>query len=444
MLLGVTDQPTPSADISGLLYGTPTRIEMTIRFGATLELTDAFWDLVPLVAEAGRTMDRRTPVEVADASPAGRRLPEATRIRIREAADGLLEETDAAFRANSQSLSTAPTYTEAQILADPFGVVSSFVDFKGLGDQFIPKYAAIVTSFDEVAYFQAYAQATSQTQRTPMLLRALFITVMGTVEPLLTRLLMHLLLHAEPTKYVSLADPALDKAARKLAFGSPLEWRDILVSRYSLFQLGSAIDWDALDRLWQDRHVITHRGNAVDARHNAKTGTPIGTIIDLSPEDLQAAVDLIGAIRYALVTAIWDRIDPGMGAVIAENTSHPILANLRAARWQQAIGLTRVQEAYATDSDTAAEAKVNRWLAEEHQLGHEAIRRQVEAWDTTGLGPLYLMAREVLLRHDDAALRLLQPFLADGSLSDAELADWPLFDRLREEGKLPLPQAGTL
>jgi hypothetical protein len=66
----VTDQPTTAPDVSSMLYGTPTRVEMTIRLGGALELTDAFWDLVSVVVEAGHAVDRRTPAEVADACPA--------------------------------------------------------------------------------------------------------------------------------------------------------------------------------------------------------------------------------------------------------------------------------------------------------------------------------------------------------------------------------------
>jgi hypothetical protein len=80
---------------------------------------------------------------------------------------------------------------------------------------------------------------------------------------------------------------------------------------------------------------------------------------------------------------------------------------------------------------------VNRWLATEMGHGHEAIRPEVEAWDTTGLPPEYSLARFVLLREDKQALALLDRLLATGDITQADVDSWPLFDRLRDQGRLP-------
>jgi hypothetical protein len=41
---------------------------------------------------------------------------------------------------------------------------------------------------DEGSYFAAYVQAKDQLSRTPLLLRAVFAAAVGTIEPLVTRL----------------------------------------------------------------------------------------------------------------------------------------------------------------------------------------------------------------------------------------------------------------
>jgi hypothetical protein len=54
----------------------------------------------------------------------------------------------------------------------------------------------------------------------------------------------------------------------------------------------------------------------------------------------------------------------------------------------------------------------------------------------------------VLLREDEQALALLDRLLADGELTQDDIATWPLFDRLRATGEMPgqatgLPPSGA-
>jgi hypothetical protein len=111
------------------------------------------------------------------------------------------------------------------------------------------------------------------------LLRALFITSVGTIEPLVTRLVHLLLHHTEPQTYASLDDSELDKKARELCLGPPSKWRRAFVDHFGVSVLADAVDWDRLDILWEDRNVIAHRGGVVDARHSARTGIQIGTSV---------------------------------------------------------------------------------------------------------------------------------------------------------------------
>jgi hypothetical protein len=58
------------------------------------------------------------------------------------------------------------------------------------------------------------------------------------------------------------------------------------------------------------------------------------------------------------------------------------------------------------------------------------------AWDVTALPAPFQAARHLLLRHDDDALSVLRQLVSDGTISAAQLASWPLFDRIREAGLL--------
>jgi hypothetical protein len=125
-----------------------------------------------------------------------------------------------------------------------------------------------------------------------------------------------------------------------------------------------------------------------------------------------------------------------VGTRLAEETWPALWESLRAGRWRQAEGLGRLQEAFAGDPEGVAAAKVNRWLALDQGRGSEAIRDQVQAWDASDLPSRFEMARQLLLRNDDQGMRLLRDLVADGSVTPIDLATWPLFDRLRDEGRV--------
>ncbi len=235
----------------------------------------------------------------------------------------------------------------------------------------------------------------------------------------MTRLVRLLMYHAAPQDYSSLADPSLDGQARSACFGASATWRAALEAQ-GVSGIGDLVDWAELGRLWQDRNVIAHRGSVVDARHGALTGAEPGTVLAPSPEDVQGAIDQVGAARYALIAAVWAHLEPGTGGLIAEGAGE---------------GLAKVQAAFAADPEAAATAAVNRWLAVEMGHGPEAIRDEASQWDTSGLPAAFQMSRH-LLREDDAGIAMLRQLLAGGTLTQADLMEWPLFAWLPEEGEL--------
>jgi hypothetical protein len=424
-----------TAVISGIL-GSPLSHEMSFRLEGALEVTDGLWDLVPVVVAAGEQHDQRSPAEAADASPAGLRLTPDSRARVRTAYDLLLATQGEVQNGQQFDESVVSGLTLREVMADPFGLLARMMN--------IPEQAEVVAKAmgnlatltgDEVLYLHAYARASDQTGRTPMLLRALFITAVGTIEPLVTRLVTLLLYHAIPQRYASLADPELDKKARKLCHGNPETWRKVL-GDLGVPSMDTVIDWKRLSDLWEERNVVVHRGSVTDAPHHAKTGTEVGTVISPDAAVVQSVIDVVGGTRYALVACVWEHLAPGAGH-LAEVAGGHQLESLRARRWEQAKVLGLLQEHLSAGLEDQATARVNRWLASEMGHGHEAIRSEVEAWDTSGLPPEYGLARLVLLREDEQALALLDSLLAAGKVTQADVDSWPLFDRLRDQGVLP-------
>ncbi|MGI5238564.1 hypothetical protein [Dactylosporangium sp. CA-139066] len=305
-------------------------------------------------------------------------------------------------------------------------ILASAVDVPGMAIQPLPGLMPTeLDSVDELLYFQAYLQAVGQARRTPMLLRALLVAAVSTFEPLVTRMMHLLLQHTDPSTYPNLTSPELDAKARKLCFGAPEQWRDVLVNRFGVAAAADAVD----------RHVIAHRGSVTDQRHSDKTGTEPGTVLTPTAEDVQAAIDDIGAARFGIVAAVWDHLSPGMGRRLAES-GVPFHESLHAGRWRQAAVLARVEEALAADAAGIAVAKVNRWITLEQGMGYEAIRDGVQDWNVDDLPTVFSLARLILLRDDERALRIAQQLLTSGELTQQHIEDWPLFDGPKRTGRL--------
>jgi hypothetical protein len=434
---GCVDYDTSSARaFFSAIFATPLNQELSYRLNLALEVTDALWDLVPVVVTAGKKYDEQSPADLADVSPAGRRLSSDCRSQVREMADAIL----AAQEGPELDESALGGLSVREVLADPFGLLNRLTSNADQTELMLSAMGQVAAfSSDEIFYMQAYTRAKLKSERTPVLLRALFLTAVGTMEPLVTRLMVLLLYYTDQKKYASLADPALEKKARGLCFGSPKKWRDSF-AKLGVSSLVEAVDWQRLGNLWEDRNVIAHRGSVTDTQHSAQTGVPEATVLELDAAAVQSAIDVIGAARFAFIGCIWDRIAPGLGEYAAEMAGPLLPESLRVGRWEQAELLGKFQVQLLTDPESKEIAKVNTWLAIEMGRGPEAIRGDVEAWDVADLPPVYQLARHVLLREDAQALELLDNLRSTGVISQIEVDTWPLFDRLRGEGQLQVPE----
>jgi hypothetical protein len=416
---------------------------MAWRLGQSLEITDGLWELVPVVAAAGEARDQRSPSEVADESSAGRALDDETRCRLRDLVESFTQAMDSAGDIDELDESAWSSVTLTQVMSDPFGTLGSLFDMSAYGARVAadPAFAQLGNelfngSADERSYLFAYLQATFWSPRTPILLRAFFVAAVGSVEPLVIRYVTLLLFDVNANTYNSLADPSLEEAARNLGRGGPASWRQALVETLGVAAATDAVDWESLANRWEQRNVIAHRGGVGDARYSRMTGGQVGDVPASDPQDVQAAIDEIGAIRFGLAASVWHHIMPDLKDVIGGATYLPFCASLQAGRWRQALGLARVEAAFAVDAEAVADAKVNRWLALDMGLGPEAIEAEVQSWDLTGLPDVYRVAQHLLLGRDDEGLALVRDLLANGTISGSNLAGWPLFKRWRDEGKI--------
>jgi len=455
MLRSVEDQNVDLAALLALVLSSQRGQEMATRMQQSLELTDALWNLVPVVTAASERYEQRTPADVADGSPVAPFVDADRRCALQQLADrfrGLVAET---LQGQPFDESVLDGLSRADLVADPFAIVNrgmdtpAYVDqvLQGMGAELAPQLLGLSTV--EAAYLAAYLQAVDSEAKTPALLRALFAAAVGTVEPLVSRMVSIVLCDRSPQAYGSLVDPQLDRDARRLCRGapgrrSPEAWREALVETLGIISLAAGVDWDALGLLWEARNVVAHRGGIVDSRYSQQSQGEIGSLVASESEAVRAAIDQIGAIRFAIVAGVWDHLTPGIGTEIAQSSLIPLWGSLRAGRWRQAVGLAKIEEVFASDPEDIATAQVNGWLALDQGQGPEAITAQVGAWEVASLPPVYAVARYLLLRQDDQALELLSRLVNEGAIQRASIASWPLFDRARQAGLLSdlMPEPG--
>ncbi len=403
----MTDQQGDLGALFTRVLASPRGSEMAFRLQQSLEMTDALWDLVPIVMAASEKYQQRTPAEVSGSSAVAAFVSAKRRQALHRLGDRFRQMTNTALATQTLDESVLEGLSSADLLAGPFGIINQAMDTPGFVQQVLQTLATdlegqlLGLSAAEATYLAAYLQAVDPQPKTPALLRALFAAAVGTVEPLVTRMVLVLLYEASPETYNSMADPRLEKKARKLCRGapgkgSPEAWREALVDTLGVSSLADAVDWDGLARLWEARNVVAHRGGIADARYSEGSPAEIGSLVASESETVKAAIDEVGAIRFAIVAGVWDSLAPGIGAEIGESTCIPLWTSPRAGRWRQAAGLARVEELFASDAGATATAKVNGWLALDQGHGPEAIAASVEAWDVSALPPLY--AADLLAR----------------------------------------------
>lgn len=416
----------------------PVDWELQALAAAALDLAEAFRDLVPMVVAAGALFDARVPREVADSSAAGRRLPLEARDRLAALADEAPGVLDALLPELSSRIDAAEPIDKATAIVDPFSILRDVGGLQVLATGSAAVFAGhSVGSIDEIAYLRTYLDALVPTARSEMLLRAMFLAVMGSIEPMLLRIVRRLLLHQRPQEFASLGDPDLAKVADRLCREGPAQWRKRLVTKFGLTALNESIDWDVLQRLWEDRNAWMHRGGLVNDRHQAVSQLEVGTVLAATENRLLEAVDHVALARVALASAATEQLSSAQALQVLEGWRAFAFADAyRADRWRLAEGLARIRHAHALTSEARAQSQVEIWMVRSAQGDGGRVREEVEAWQADALAPVYVLAKLILLDQGDDALQMIPGLLAAGALTGEDLETWTLFDRLRAAGSL--------
>lgn len=209
-----------------------------------------------------------------------------------------------------------------------------------------------------------------------------------------------------------------------------------------------AADRDVLAEAIQRRHLVVHNGGRVSRQYKAKVPTSeadVGQELPIDRAYLEAAIDAVTIFGVRLILIAWSKWrpnDPGAGSVATDL----VYEQLQHDRLEVARCLAESAGSFVTKEHQRLSLQVNGWQASKRLEGLDAIKDEVEAWDTTALKGPYMAAKAALLEHYDELFALLPMTIEHKEFEPVELREWPLFKEARErdewkeiEALLPTP-----
>lgn len=308
-----------------------------------------------------------------------------------------------------------------------------------------------------VYYLSAVAQAKGRPPRLEILYASLLITAVSNFEVLVAGSIREFLRTKPEAMRASEATYTL---AEIEGFETLAEFREYCRERYAEGILrGSFEDWMAwfgkslkirleditdqpfvLREVFQRRHLFVHNGGEVNRLYLLKLpelGEPpsIGSTLKVSAAYLAQAVDGLVAAGTLLVAFTMKKLvrsaDPKHPAdELVDTTAYDAL---KQGRYAITISLTSAMIDDCGSDYTRLVMTVNRWIARKRLQGLEAIRPEVEEWQTSALQPRFELAKLALLDKTDAAIALAKKLIDLGDLPVEAYRTWPLLAECRDQ-----------
>jgi hypothetical protein len=105
-----------------------------------------------------------------------------------------------------------------------------------------------------------------------------------------------------------------------------------------------------------------------------------------------------------------------------------------AQRWAVVRKLCGVGKAFRASGAVVAAIACNGWHATLRLEGREAIKSDVERWDTSALAGRFRLVQLVLLGEMTQARAMIPALLEQREVSAGALREWPILEGLRADG----------
>jgi hypothetical protein len=244
----------------------------------------------------------------------------------------------------------------------------------------------------------------------------------------------------EMSTYGSIEDVRDALIARKieaLLRESPDEWAKWLKRTVGISMEEIMSDWPQTREIFIRRNMLVHTDGKVTERYLAEVkrsggnteGLEVGKNLIPSSDYLQNALQRLIAFETLLVCKVMAHIDKQQADEIAGWLAATLDLAVHTDRWEAACLIADSFYDVKCTRRTQLKVLVAGWIAHKNRDGIDRIRKEVEAWDVSGLHGDYPTIKKILL--DQLTAEDLSELLANGNFTRFEVLTDPLFLNVR-------------
>ena len=208
-------------------------------------------------------------------------------------------------------------------------------------------------------------------------------------------------------------------------------------AKFGLIYKDTVVDWPGYTEMVARRNILVHNGGYVNDQYLRVTKASdlsLGTKLDVDAGYLDECLERVSSMGLLLIYSVLIKLAPENADRVtdwATNLIEMLLEEkqLKAAAQCSATILEKTGARLSRSREL--HLKASYWTAQK-ELGHvDDVRREVGAWDTSGLDSYYRLVQAALLGKTDEAQLLLDEQLRQHKLSPVSASVNPLFAGLR-------------
>jgi hypothetical protein len=216
------------------------------------------------------------------------------------------------------------------------------------------------------------------------------------------------------------------------------EWLQFFKSKSGLGMSYIDPERHQIAEIFKRRNLIVHNGGRVNRLYfkevdePLRVGLKLGDIVEITPDYLNTAIDLIEHQFVLLAAELWKKLTP------EDNERGKLLLRLSFDRlmerkWLIARGWSYfVMNDKTQSEDYRLRGQINYWQSFKWSGQYDDVRGAVESSDFSAKSGVFKLAYAAIRDDFDSFFKLLPGVLDRGELTKESLMEWPLFQGARE------------